>query len=195
MILAIEDALSEAVLQKLVRVYRSDLTVSSVLGGRGNGYLRAKARELNRVAGELPVFLLTDLDTATECPASIVSTWLGMPPQRKMMFRVAVMEVESWLLADRERVTALMGVPDHRVPENTDSIPDPKQFLVNLARRSRSAAIKHDLVPAPGSTARVGPAYNARMTEFVQKTWSPTRALPFSPSLARAIERLRNAPF
>lgn len=193
MIVAVEDPLSEAITRKLFAEVRPDLPITTVLGNRGNGYLRAKAREMNRVAAKLPVFLLTDLDSRTKCPPSVIADWLGGQPAGNLLFRVAVIEVESWLLADREQAAAFIGVPDHRIPADTDAIADPKRFLVNLGRRSRSADLRTDLVPTAGSTAAVGPMYNPRLGAFVSKHWSSLRARTASASLARTIERLSAA--
>ncbi|HEY0142993.1 MAG TPA: hypothetical protein VGF48_18995 [Thermoanaerobaculia bacterium] len=193
MIVAVEDPLSEAITRKLFAEVRPDLPITTVLGNRGNAYLRSKARELNRAAATLPVFLLTDLDSPTTCPPHLIANWLGASPATNLLFRVAVIEVESWVLADREQVAEFIGVPEHRIPADTDAIPDPKQFLVNLARRSRSADVRTDLVPAAGSTAAVGPLYNPRVGSFVAARWSAARAGAASASLSRTIERLRIA--
>jgi hypothetical protein len=193
MIIAVEDPLSEAVTRKLFAEVRPDLAITSFLGNRGNGYLRAKARELNRVAAKVPTFLLTDLDSPAACPPGLISDWLDGQLAGNLLFRVAVVEVESWVLADREHVAAFLGVPEHRIPAETDAIADPKQFLVNLARRSRSAALRTDLVPAAGSTAVVGPMYNPRLVTFVSSQWSARRAGTASASLARTVDRLQAA--
>ena len=193
MIIAVEDPLSEALTRKLFAEVRPDLAITTLLGNRGNGYLRLKARELNRAAARSPVFLLTDLDSPTACPPRIIADWLRAEPARNLLFRVAVIEVESWVLADRERVAAFLGVPEHRIPANTDSIPDPKQFLVNLARRSRAADVRTDMVPAAGSTALVGPLYNPRLVSFVATNWSSARARTASESLRRTVDRLQAA--
>jgi hypothetical protein len=190
MILAIEDAISDAVVRRLLRTYQSGLMVFATIGQKGNAYLRAKARDLNRTAAKIPVFLVTDLDTPNDCPPSLVTRWLGAAPEEKMLFRVAVMEIESWVVADRSGASALLGVPEHRIPENTDAIAQPKEFIVNLARNSRFRRIRDELVPREGSTAAVGPAFNSRIVEFVESTWQPHRAAIASQSLARCIRRL-----
>lgn len=193
MIIAVEDPLSEAVTRKLVAEVRPDLAITGFIGNRGNGYLRAKARELNRVAAKVPTFLLADLDSPAACPPSLIADWLPLQLAANLLFRVAVIEVESWVLADREQVAVFLGVPEHRIPIHTDTISDPKQFLVNLARKSRSAGLREDLVPAVGSTALVGPMYNPRLVAFVAEHWSATRAREASGSLARTVERLKVA--
>jgi hypothetical protein len=193
MILAIEDAISEAIAHKVLAVFRPDLSVSIVVGRQGNAHLRRRARDLNLTARAYPVLLLTDLDSPRRCPAALRTEWLGVRHERLMLFRVAVMEVESWVLGDRENIAKYLGVAQHRVPEDVDALPDPKQALINLARLSRSSRIRMDLLPDAGSTAKVGPAYNPAITAFVRDTWSPARAAQHSGSLSKAIGRLRVA--
>jgi hypothetical protein len=111
-----------------------------------------------------------------------------------MCFRIAVRAVEGWLIADRERIASFLRITIAQVPDNPDTIGDPKQALVNLARRSRHSSIKNDLIPRESSGRIVGPLYTARMIEFVQDSargWRPEQALRASDSLRRCIKRLR----
>jgi hypothetical protein len=193
MIIAVEDALSEAIVRKLVCELRPDLTVEAVVGGRGRGYIEGKAAELNRTASNVPVLVLADLDRPQPCPADFIERSLGQRPVPGMLFRLAVMEIESWVLADREELAAFLGVATHRIPAFPDAVLHPKEMIVDLARRSRFKAIRQDLVPAPGGTAVVGPAFNARLLEFVVKRWNQDRAKRASPSLRRMVERLVTA--
>jgi hypothetical protein len=193
MIVACEDSLSEALLRRIVAVIRPDLSVQVAIGNRGKGYLKAKARGLNRTAGSVPVFLLVDADTRDPCPADLIRTWLHGAPQGNMLFRVAVMEVESWILADRASCSDFLAVPVSRIPADTDAIDNPKAFLVNLARRSRRRDIREELVPAPDAIVSVGPAYNLRLASFVSAHWSPTSATHASESLRRCTQRLGEA--
>lgn len=193
MILAVEDILSDVVVRKIIAVTRPDLMITTSLGLRGKGYLRSKAAELNRTASAVPVLLLIDQDATTSCPPGLVQSWFGSSRQPNMLFRVAVMEVESWILAHRDAFAAFLAIGDERIPANTDEITQPKEFIVNLARRSRSARIREDLVPAPGSTTAVGPAYNLRLTNFVESSWEPARATAASPSLRKAVHRIEAA--
>ena len=189
MILAVEDIVTEAVAKKLVTTVRPDLAITAVIGHRGKGYIQGRARELNRSAGSLKVLILTDLDSPSTCPPELRASWFGttMP---HALFRVAVMEVESWVLADRQRAASMLGVPVDRIPANTDRIGHPKQHIVNLARRSRFTDVRQELVPAPRSTAVVGPAYNPRIVAFITESWNPIAGAPVSESLARAIDRI-----
>src|SRR5262249_52523112 len=141
MLLATEDVVSEAVARKLIATIRPEFRVAGVVGNRGRGYIQSRARELNRTAHKVKVFILVDLCSAVECPADIRLAWFGTAAPAAL-FRMAVREVESWLLADCERFASMLAVPAHRIQTDTDSIADPKQFIVNLARRSRSVLVK-----------------------------------------------------
>lgn len=194
MLVAVEDALSEAVVRKLIGAVRPDVSIRAVMGLQGKGYLKKRARELNRSAISIPVFLLADQDSPNECPATTIASWLGGPPQAGLLFRFAVLEVESWVLADRGAFADFLGVGEARVPLAPDALLRPKEEIVRVARGSRSAQIREDLVPLAGGTAVVGPAYNAKLTSFVRDRWDPVRAAKTSPSLARALARIQAAP-
>ena len=49
------------------------------------------------------------------------------------------------------------------MPDDPDSIGQPKELIVSLARKSKQKDIREDLVPLPGDTRRVGAAYNPRL--------------------------------
>ena len=77
MLIAIEDAVSEAVARKLLSSVRPDLAVTVALGRQGNGYLRSRARELNRAATSIPVLMLADLDDRSVCIPDVMMAWFG----------------------------------------------------------------------------------------------------------------------
>ncbi|HEY5959058.1 MAG TPA: hypothetical protein VIV60_21010, partial [Polyangiaceae bacterium] len=151
---------------------------------------KKKAESLNRTALGFPVFMLTDLDSPNRCPFEILESWIAAPRNPDFMLRVAVMEVESWVLAHRDAFAHFAGIGVAQVPSDPDSIADPKQHLVNLVRKSRNAHLRKDIVPTPGSTAAVGPAYNPRLASFVESTWNPTSAAEVSSSLLRTMNAL-----
>ncbi len=191
--LAVEDVLSERVILRMLTQVRRDLSVTAILGSRGNAYLRGIARGLNKAAQGSGFFLLTDQDNAEHCPIDIITEWLGGDERHaNFLFRVAVFELEGWLLADRGAMAEFLSVPLARLPEHADKIADPKQFLVNLARSSNRSNIRDDLVPKPRGTAKVGPNYNGRLAEFIEECWSCKRARNNSASLRRAVQRLED---
>jgi hypothetical protein len=143
----------------------------------------------NQAARSIPFIVLTDLDRY-ECPAELINDWLRVPKHRNLLFRVAVREVESWLLADPANFSEFLGVRSSLIPADTDSLPDPKATLVQLARKSRSKTIRGSIVPAKGSTAKQGPDYNGCLCTFIRERWNLEAAKANSPSLARTVDRL-----
>ncbi len=164
-----------------------------VYGRSGWRSVRDNIAALNKACSFSPHLALVDfMDTQLPCPPSVVSTWT---PHRHpdMVFRVVVRELESWILADRQGVADLLHTPLNRIPQLPEQEADPKHSLVAIARRSRSTRIKAALVPRPGSSAVVGPDYNAEMEKFVLGAWNPAAARTASPSLDRSLTRLREA--
>jgi hypothetical protein len=82
------------------------------------------------------------------------------------------------------------GVSRHHVPADPESLHDPKAALVDLARRSRVRAVRDDMVPPPGTTARVGPGFVARVITFADTEWDWKRAVARSDSLHRCVRRI-----
>lgn len=191
MIVAVEDVIAEAVARKLISTFIPSVSHPSFLKRAGNTYLRGRAKELNRAAQQIPVLLITDLDSPSTCPPGLIDDWIGGTMSRKFLFRVAVMEIESWVIADREKFAEFLAIPSSLIPDPTDSVNNTKEFVLSLASRARSKELRADLLPAVGSYAKTGPVYNSRMTEFVSSIWSPRRATRSSPSLSRAVERLK----
>ena len=157
----------------------------------GNGYLRARMRNFCQLARHEPLLLITDLDS-WPCPAALCSQWLrGLARPSTMLVRVAVREVESWLLADHEAIEILLGRrPTPRLPMQTDRIANPKAFLLGLACKA-AREVRLDLCTESGAEVRQGIGYNARLGGFVREAWDPQRAAQRSDSLRRARQRLR----
>lgn len=188
--LAVEDDLSETVIRKLLLSVGRAYAIGTVFRRGGFGYLRSRARNWNKAAAAgVPIFLLTDLDQHL-CPSGLIHDWLGEQPHTNFIFRVAVKEVESWLLADREGFAEFLGISVTKMSLQPDQITDPKQSLINLARRSRRRTLRESIVPRQGSTAAQGPDYNGCLGEFVRNHWNHNSAVKCSPSLTRAWNRL-----
>jgi len=189
---AVEDLLSEAVARRLLRDSGQLFEIGVAYNRGGNGYLRKTAQGWNQAARGTPFFLLTDLDSVT-CASELLESWIPGPRHPNLIFRVAIREVESWLLADSDNFSKFLRVPPALFPSVPDQLPDPKATLVMLARKSRLNSVKSSIVPRPNSTAKQGRDYNACLTDFVQNHWNPTEAADKSPSLRRC--RLRLAAF
>jgi len=135
--------------------------------------------------------VLTDLDTAV-CPPKLIKEWLSDSTQHhNLLFRVAVREVESWVLADRDHFAKFLGIMKELVPVDVDEIDDPKEYLINLVRKSRKRRLREDIVPTRGSTAKQGPNYNGCLISFVEESWVPNKAMRSSPSLRRTIKAVK----
>ena len=187
-ILAVEDRLSDAVATKILEKF--GLEIVKRIGFRGKSDLERKTPELNRAARGITVFMLTDLDSPRDCPPRLVRSWIRGPLNPKFFFRVAVMEVESWVMADRIGFAAFLSVPLHRIPSPTDDILNPKEFLISLARKSKKKAVREALVPTQRTTLSVGNEYNTLLNEFVRDHWDLERAATASLSLKRTLDRL-----
>jgi len=188
-LLAVEDMVGQALSQRLLSHF--GISVGQTLGLSGKGHLKKAAGRLNKVAPSVPVFMLADLDRPLPCPAEVIRSWVRGPCANGFILRLAVMEAESWVLADRRGFSGYLGVPIARIPACTDSIPNPKEFIVTLARRARSKRLRADMVPEAGASTKVGPVYNARLLEFIYSRWDVESASGASPSLKRAMARVR----
>ena len=189
--LVFEDALSEAVLKQMLKQSQRPFSVGQCLNQRGYGKIKKIISGLNYAAKGMPYLVLTDLDNA-ECPLVIISEWLTQPKHPNLLFRIAVKEVEAWLLAHREAFAKFLGISVDLIPGDADRIPDPKQLLITLARRSRKRKLRDAIVPDPNSTATIGKDYNGQLIQFVNKSWQVASAQTNSPSLERAMNALMN---
>ena len=187
---AVEGPTDEAVLRRLLA--ECGLPEPTVYGKQGKAAIHKRIHGYNAAAKQTPWIVMIDLDSDADCAPELVSDWLPSPAPL-MHLRVAVHEVESWLLADTERIGKFLGVPLSRVPANPDAVPNPKLTLINLARRSRSRAVREDMTPRPKSGRTVGPAYVSRLIEFATDAtagWRPEVAVKESPSLQGCMNRL-----
>ncbi|WP_416876103.1 hypothetical protein [Kitasatospora sp. SC0581] len=163
-------------------------TPSMFQGKRGRAEVLKKLAAYNQAARLSPWFVLVDLDS-DGCAVASTKQWLPNPSEF-MIFRVAVTELEAWLLADRQAISSFLGVAESTIPRNPDSLNDPKQEIINRARKSRKRDIREGLVPRPNSGTSIGPTYVSDIREFGRTMWRPRIAAEESPSLARCLLRL-----
>ena len=184
---ATEGLIDTVVVRRICQEF--DLGISAVYGERGKDSLDGALGGYNAAARHGPWLVLRDLDTDAECAPSLRERLLAAPAPG-MVFRIAVREVESWLIADLHSFARFFSISPGRITIDPESIHRPKEYLVNLVRRSRSRAIRDDVVPRDGSRARVGPGYAGRIIEFALTAWSPYEASGRSDSLKRCLDRL-----
>jgi hypothetical protein len=136
-----------------------------------------------------PWFVLVDLDHDHPCAGALVNEWLPDAPPL-MRLRVAVREVEAWLLADRHGVARFLSVSRDRIPRRVDELDDAKSSMINVAARSRKRAIREGLPPQRNSGRTIGPLYVSELSRFVSEHWDVDDATNASPSLARVLCRV-----
>jgi hypothetical protein len=187
---AVEGLIDEAVVKRLIT--EAGATVGPVYGKQGKKVLRSGINGYNNAGRHRPWIVLVDLDQEADCAPNLCRAWISQKSP-KLCFRVAVREVEAWLLSDRESIARFLSVPVSRVPIEPESELNPKQTMVNLAAKSKRRSIREDMVPRPGSSRLVGPAYTSRLVEFIQSPealWRPNRAAHHSQSLQRCMRCL-----
>jgi len=184
---AVEGNLDAAVMERLLKSV--GFSMGRVYGRQGKSFLRKQLAAFNGAGNDQPWVVMVDLDHDAECPAAFRQEWLPSG-SRFLCFRIVVREVEAWLLADRDGIARFLHVSPAIVPDDPEALPDPKQTLLGLARRSRSQNIKRDLLPRPGSHRNLGPGYDSRLTEFITNSWDIDAAVQQSKSLAGALRCL-----
>ena len=191
--LAVEDILSEAVARRLVHNYVPGAEITNVIGLNGIDSVKLQMSKLNQIAQHRgPVLVLADLDRPLSCPVNLVremSRRLVVSP--KLLIRVVVLEIESWILADRVGIGRWLGVAENAVSRTPERLDDPKRSLVQLAHRSRNRRLREAIAPPHVlGTSRTGPGYNETVGAFVTEHWDPDAARSYAPSLNRAITRI-----
>jgi len=198
--IGVEDALSEVVIRRMLNEVRRGYIVKTRyptsgktyerVAPSGYGFLKSNMAAFNEAARDIPYLILADLD-ANPCAATLGGIWLKQKMHPNLIFRVAIREVEAWLLADRDSMAAFMHLPISKFPANPELIGDPKQHIVNLAKSSPLPDIVEGIAPAPGSFAQVGPNYPPMMISFVRSNWDISSAASNCESLRRALAHLK----
>jgi hypothetical protein len=188
---AVEGPLDEAVVRHLIQ--HVGAIPGAVYGKQGKPHLLKNIQRYNAAARHTCWLVLTDLDHSAACAPELHSEWLPSPDPR-LYFRIAVRTVEAWLLADRQRLARFLSIPMTRIPPDPEVVDHPKEFLVNLARRSQTRAIREDMVPTQRGGRQVGPAYTSQLITFVEDAengWRPGIAAKSSDSLRRCLACLQ----
>ncbi|PIP77230.1 MAG: hypothetical protein COW85_10095 [Ignavibacteria bacterium CG22_combo_CG10-13_8_21_14_all_37_15] len=190
--IACEDPLSEAVALKILKEGQRVFTVGAVYRKNGKTYLKQKVNGFNKASRGMPYLFLVDLDN-DGCPPELINSWMGDQTKNpNFIFRVAVEEIEAWILADIENFSSFIGVNTALIPSESDTIHNPKEFLINLVKSSSKREIKASIIPSKNSTAKVGPNYNGKLIEFVNTRWSLTVAQRRSKSLGKTINAINS---
>ena len=186
--IVVEDELSEALCYKIMLSSSITYHIGATYGKCGYGYIRKKISGFNNAAKGTPFLVLADLEA--QCAPKQINEWLNIPKHHNLLFRIAVREAESWLLADRSGFASFLNIKKELIPTNPDGINDPKKLLINLAKQSRRRTLRQAIVPISGRTARIGPDYNGQLSYFVSNMWNISEAMENSESLRRTVKAL-----
>jgi len=188
--LTYEDDLSEAVMSRILSEFPDKFQILHKYPGHGFGYLKSSIKGFNQASAIVPYFMLTDLDRY-KCPLELINDWIDFTVNPGFIFRIAIREVESWLLADIKGLSKYFHISANLIPLEPEGLMDPKEVLINLAKRSRKRNIREDIVPV-NQYASIGPNYNGCLSEFVYKFWNIWEAANKSKSLQRTLLKLND---
>ena len=135
----VEDAPSAAVLKKLV-AHQNQTSENQILLKPGFPIVRGGVSEIRKNAGSylkmaakgLYTLVFVDLDSV-DCAPALLHDWFSFNtnssialPER-LIFRVAVREIESWIMADRSNLAGYLRIPIDNFPLAPDDLDDPKR--------------------------------------------------------------------
>ena len=188
--LAVEDDLSEWLIRRLLLERPVEYAVGPVHKGGGFGFLKKSSRAFNNLAKACPVLLLTDLDQRP-CAPGLLQDWLDQPKHKDFLLRVAVREVEAWVLAADNSFSRFLGIRGGFEFPAPEELPDPKLELLRIAstcprRDTRDALSRRDA----GGNLKQGPAYNSTLASYVNDVWQPDAAAAKCPSLRKMLNAL-----
>lgn len=186
--LVVEGNLDEVVSKKLISQYAPKIQMKTTYPMGGRSQIHKKITNYNQAAKVFPYLVLVDLDQ-DECAPILINDWL---PNRHphLLLRVAVRQVESWLLADRKAIAKFLGVGLNRIPVMPDCERDSPKTIMSISRKSQKRTIRESIPPI-GDTASRGPDYNGQLSRFVSQLWNPERARLHSNSLDKTIKALQ----
>lgn len=187
--LLVEGYVDELVLRAALT--RLNHQVGTVYGKRGVSFLKQRAEGIAvRGAHGHRVLIVADaMDLDALCPSEAARSLVSAPPSGTLV-RVAVREMEAWLLASRAELARFLRISLARIPTHSDQVVDPKERLINLARQSSSSKLREMMVPRIGTSAQVGVGYVDAVSNFLNGYWDSDAAAEVSPSFRKFQLRL-----
>ncbi|RIJ31125.1 hypothetical protein [Henriciella algicola] len=191
MVLFSEDILLEQAARRIIASIAPNVFVGSTMGNKGYNYFAKSLPSIKRSLNGIKFVVFLDGDKLGQlCPIQQIHQWFGDPVPPNLCLRFAIHEVETWLICDRTNLANFLSVSPNVVPDLDDSVPDTKEVLLGVARKSRDRGVRDDMLPAANHSSAIGPAYNSRLTEFIQDHWDINEARGKSESLDRACRAL-----
>ncbi len=185
-----EDSLHVAVIRRLIDIYNPSLRINVInkLGSRSE--IEKRIVIYNGSPEDVSYFIMIDLDS-DQCAPALINKLLPRGVNSNNIVRIAVRQIESWLLADSKNLSSYFGIKNSLIPNNTDMLSNSKNFLIEIAKQSNRSIIKCNIVPDSAGTAKQGPDYNYPLIIFILEKWDPNAGMIKSDSLKKAIDAVR----
>lgn len=185
-----EDELTSSVIKRLINEFSSQISIAQEINAHGFGKIKRDILKYNNAAKQTPFFVITDLDKK-ECAVTLIRDWFGNnQKETNLIFRVAVREIDAWILADKKGIAKALHISPDIILSDPEKIEDPKGFLMQISKKSKNREIREEF-PPKDSYAHQGPLYNTILTEFVNSEWNLKDAMQHSKSLEKAYNALK----
>lgn len=187
-----EDIPSFELIKVIFDQHPRDFKVDRSFTKGGFGYIKKNIMSFNQASATTPFLVITDLDQLS-CPAELINQWFRYPKHTNLLLTIAVREIESWIMADKEGFSDFFSLRSN-IAVDVESIGNPKKYLLNIInQKSRKAILKREMLPV--GNAQVGRGYNATLIKFIRNQWSLLRARENSCSVNRLYDRLTEYSF
>ena len=175
------------VVTALMRAAGWDEDQFAVRSVNGKGAIDARIQKYWEASQIIPHVIFRDVDyDEGACPVALRSALSSKTPgdSPNLLIRIVDQCIESWMLADRRGIAEFCGVSPARV-----KIPAShhKSYLLSMFREAKLK----DAVAHVDNELDFGPAYELHVQRFMTTAWNAGRAADDSPSLRRALQRLR----
>lgn len=185
-----EDELTFSVIKRLINEFSSQISIAQEINAHGFGKIKRDILKYNNAAKYKTFLIITDLDKK-ECAVSLIKDWFGnTEKEENLIFRVAVKEIDAWILSDKKGISKLLNISPDIIPSEPETIEDPKELLMQIAKKSKNREIREEF-PPKDSYAHQGPLYNILLTAFVNDEWNLKDAMQHSKSLEKAYNALK----
>ena len=130
-----EDLLTASVIKRLVNEFNDKITITQEINAHGFGKIKRDILKYNNAAKNKPFLIITDLDKK-ECAVSLIEDWFNNTEKEpELIFRVAVKEIDAWILADKKGIAKTLNISPDIIPSEPEKIDNPKELLMQLAKK------------------------------------------------------------
>lgn len=176
------------VVTALMRAAGWDEDQFAVRSVNGKGAIDARIQKYWEASQIIPHVIFRDVDyDEGACPVALRSALSSKTPgdSPNLLIRIVDQCIESWMLADRRGIAEFCGVSPARVKLPASHH---KSYLLSMFREAKLK----DAVAHVDNELDFGPAYELHVQRFMTTAWNAGRAADDSPSLRRALQRLRD---